>query len=1029
MGTRGLRIVKYKGRYWIFYNHWDSYLKGLGKALVEGILADSKEYQKWLQAQRTYYEKWDCLLHKILCIKPEDLASMHVKASPGCVWKAAFDESLWLCPPSYNPGSHRSDHSWIEYTYTIDLDLEIFSIDSSAHYQLGHIPRDDVWIEGLFLNCNNQRFVLPQCVPEESIGSLTVENEDLAADAMDYWAKLNTVEVLPRDESPSTVSGLRWRLFGIFSRSQLEHLSITLLGWTAQDLPFREIAFFILCIAAGGNKLALVDERRIIEPHTNDTYAGLVTGTDIDDERELISSVAAGYHVEGFPTGSALDESRYWFHGALICLVPRLNRFRVLEKAIADAVLYGPVHCCCHSFNAVLVSIEHVALVRSFPDGSVEYTDILPLISIKHSSKDAVETYGKRELRKFYDNLVEKPQESRTGKNDISDGTADQTQAKSKNEGPDQVGKDDIRTDEANMTTECPKPGDPETIAEHPNDNSDVIGSHEVVDVGSVPQDQEEVNVALQGQDEPKSELGSEAGKRDRELHDAEAELPHETQNIEDTEGKSQERKAAPEEEEITRSWTTEDTFNSLVQFFEATALEKLKPTKTGEQIVPVEIWEHILDYVSDVKTFHACTMVSRTLRSLCNQRPLVMDDLVFLKPRIDNPIINDEEENITSKHAKTDFRALQLSSGQQMGIKICSEQTENNGTACRIVVGSEKNRKSFCTDCPILLEGLEIPAPWDQNTQRSAHVPPAHTELEPEDRESVWNRAFGKCPITAESPSRGLGYFWKELFSAVANPSIDLRSKVYHAKRELEESADKGWEIPPNTIQYLATSQTSAFYKENFRYLFVRLKRGCEFWDTLWDDLIREATDYLGSPDHTAIGAHNPFVMLIVGLEVRLFKWDQGFDDDGSFEGGAARALRTPLMELDPGRLYCITEGKNREVIEQFLQTALNKEHEKAKEEHEKTEKRIEEREKAMKEYEKAMKEYEKAKEREKAKKEVDKRIEEVEKKIEEREKAMKEHEKAIKEVDKRIEELKKEIEKREKANKEQEQAKKEDE
>ena len=293
----------------------------MGNSLEEGIPADPEDYQKWLQAQRNHYKKWDCLLHKFLCIKPKDLASMHVDASPFCVWKTAFDERMYYVPPSYNPGSY--DIS-IEFIYTIDLDLEIFSIDLSAHYQLGHISRDDVWIEALFIK-RNKRFVLPQCVPRESIGNLTVPNEDFTPNAMEYWETLKTVKFLPKDEPPSTVSRLRWKLFKNFSESQLEHLRVTLLGWTAEALPFREIVFFMLCIAAGGNKLALVDERRIIQPHTNDSYAGLITGTRVDGERELISSIAAGYHVEGLPIGSAPSESKYWFQGALVCLVPRLN--------------------------------------------------------------------------------------------------------------------------------------------------------------------------------------------------------------------------------------------------------------------------------------------------------------------------------------------------------------------------------------------------------------------------------------------------------------------------------------------------------------------------------------------------------------------------------------------------------------------------------------------------------------------------------------------------------------------------------
>jgi hypothetical protein len=45
MGTRGLLFIRWKGRYYIYYNHWDSYPEGLGKAIVEKIPATPKEYQ------------------------------------------------------------------------------------------------------------------------------------------------------------------------------------------------------------------------------------------------------------------------------------------------------------------------------------------------------------------------------------------------------------------------------------------------------------------------------------------------------------------------------------------------------------------------------------------------------------------------------------------------------------------------------------------------------------------------------------------------------------------------------------------------------------------------------------------------------------------------------------------------------------------------------------------------------------------------------------------------------------------------
>lgn len=44
MGTRGNYIFRYKGKYYVFYNHWDSYFDGLGDLIV-------KELRSWTAAE------------------------------------------------------------------------------------------------------------------------------------------------------------------------------------------------------------------------------------------------------------------------------------------------------------------------------------------------------------------------------------------------------------------------------------------------------------------------------------------------------------------------------------------------------------------------------------------------------------------------------------------------------------------------------------------------------------------------------------------------------------------------------------------------------------------------------------------------------------------------------------------------------------------------------------------------------------------------------------------------------------------
>ena len=158
------------------------------------------------------------------------------------------------------------------------------------------------------------------------------------------------------------------------------------MSWTADDFAFREYAFCILCLASGGDKFTLIDQRRILElkdkPLWN-LYSARISSNDRKGNREFFSGLANGFHLEPHPVGSAPQTSKYWFEGALICLVPRLDQPDVVIRAMADAVRYAKD---CHgrtTFNAVLVSIIHFVRLKRFPDGSVEHTKALPLFNTK----------------------------------------------------------------------------------------------------------------------------------------------------------------------------------------------------------------------------------------------------------------------------------------------------------------------------------------------------------------------------------------------------------------------------------------------------------------------------------------------------------------------------------------------------------------------------------------------------------------------------------------------------------------------
>lgn len=53
MGTRGHIYIRCRGRYFIYYNQFDSYPEGLGEAIVAQIPEDPEEYRSKYQSVRT----------------------------------------------------------------------------------------------------------------------------------------------------------------------------------------------------------------------------------------------------------------------------------------------------------------------------------------------------------------------------------------------------------------------------------------------------------------------------------------------------------------------------------------------------------------------------------------------------------------------------------------------------------------------------------------------------------------------------------------------------------------------------------------------------------------------------------------------------------------------------------------------------------------------------------------------------------------------------------------------------------------
>ena len=651
-------MIRFRGRYWIFF--YPHRAEGLGQWLVNSVPVDPEQYQKWLQSQRDTFTKWDSLLQEFLTIHPEDIQKLRSDEPLTPVFRAAFDRRFHQnAPPYYQSSPHYRSIRW---AFTIDLDREVFSVDNGAHFRLNHIPRINEWQKALFLDRHRNRFLLPHLVPAESVATLVIDPPGFTVST--NHAKLQTRIVKPKNlprtpSSTQTGPRLRWFLFAFFHRSQQVNLSVNLLGWRAQDLPFRELAFFILCLAKSGEHLALVDQRLVKTPYPGALYLGLKTHRSSELDLELASCLGVGYHMAGLPIGSAPEETKYWFEGALICLVPQLNYPGNLEAAIANAMEYGRANCTATSFNAILISIEHLVLIKSLPDGTVDHTELLPLfLIVYHLSKGARARYGHEMVDSFYRDIIKR----RTKKSEQPD-----VKEPSQN-----LRQQDLRDD---GDTECGKGADATEENGKRGDN------------GAVTDTEPEDGAAFRN-----------------------------TENEE--EPTASDDKSIAEVERSTRVPVTEvslkTTFMALIQFFEAITLETLRPSKPNEARLPDEVCGMVLRNVSDMKTYNACLKVSRSFRLFCQGRPLVMDNIVFLEPLPRKPALSvtqEKEKNTRDSQRPPDFLAVEVSSDRQMDVWLHLGRSNVEGLECFIVAGKELNRKTFAIPS-VTFQGLHVPLP-----------------------------------------------------------------------------------------------------------------------------------------------------------------------------------------------------------------------------------------------------------------------------------------------------------------------------
>lgn len=130
MGTRGFYVYKYDHVYYIFYNHWDSYLSGLGQEIIKQFRQLTlDDIEKMKQHLRTIH--WS--QSKNTGNNFTNIVDAPANPQIYCLVDITITETI--------------NDLFIEYIYIIDLDLNEFKIKTlNKHYsyELFNVP--DFWI-------------------------------------------------------------------------------------------------------------------------------------------------------------------------------------------------------------------------------------------------------------------------------------------------------------------------------------------------------------------------------------------------------------------------------------------------------------------------------------------------------------------------------------------------------------------------------------------------------------------------------------------------------------------------------------------------------------------------------------------------------------------------------------------------------------------------------------------------------------------------------------------------------------------
>ena len=326
----------------------------------------------WLHSTRQAYAAMTTVLDEhVLLLSEDDLIGAnqyhYITRERHQHWSTLDDRLAQVPSPLADFFGPRCD---VDYTYVVDLDREIFSINFGAHFKLDQIPRQRLLDEAIrndryrmttisSLICPSASIASPQFVPLGPDDRFRQGERDDPLE-LRWVSPIDLVGDNPSsgESVPMTISMLLLYKFTFEFHQLLQGL---LREWSPDGFIFREIAYAILSIASGQMRIQATPW---LQGLVGEPYLAMGNKEVRQGYPRLLPMFARGFHRPDHEPGSSPAETMYWLDGVLIGLAAMIDEPTQREVAVAKLVRFGRNHRPRREFDGLIISIEHVLLIR-----------------------------------------------------------------------------------------------------------------------------------------------------------------------------------------------------------------------------------------------------------------------------------------------------------------------------------------------------------------------------------------------------------------------------------------------------------------------------------------------------------------------------------------------------------------------------------------------------------------------------------------------------------------------------------------